>query len=50
MAQVVLLGALSRRPSAPASVQAYAGDVLWGGLFFLLAAWWWPRAGSVRLA
>jgi hypothetical protein len=46
---VVLLGALSRRPFAPALVQAYVGDVLWGSLFFLLAAWLWPRATSVKL-
>lgn len=47
---MVLLGALSRRPSAPALVQAYVGDVLWGSLFFLLAAWAWPRASTLRLA
>lgn len=47
---MVALGALSRRPSAPALIQAYVGDVLWGSLFFCLAAWAWPRASSFRLA
>jgi len=47
---VTALGLGSRRPSAPAFVQAYAGDVLWGALFFLLYALVWPRKRALELA
>ena len=50
VAFVIALGLGSRRPAAPAFVQAYAGDVLWGVLFFLLYAVVWPRKGALVLA
>lgn len=49
-AGVVALGMGTRRPFAPPFVQLYVGDVLWGALFFLLAAWLWPRQSSLVLA
>jgi hypothetical protein len=50
IAVVIGLGLSCRRPSAPAFVQLYLGDVLWGSLFFLLLTLLWPRRGSWRLA
>lgn len=47
---VVTLGIGTRRPFAPPIVQLYVGDVLWGALFFLLAALAWPRRSSLLLA
>jgi len=47
---VIALGLASRRPNAPAVVVAYAGDVLWGALFFLLYALLWPRKPALALA
>ncbi len=49
-ALVVVLGMATRRPFAPSFVQLYVGDVLWGALFFLLAALAWPRRSSSALA
>lgn len=48
-ALTITLGLGSRRPGAPALVQAYAGDVLWGVLFFLLYASIWPKRATVVL-
>ncbi len=49
IALVIPLGLGSRHPDLPVFVQLYAGDVLWGALFFLLYAWLWPNASSRRL-
>jgi hypothetical protein len=49
-AGVIALGLASRRPGAPAFVVAYAGDVLWGVLFFLLYALLWPGKRALALA
>jgi hypothetical protein len=43
------LGLASRRPSMPEFLVLYAGDILWGALFFLLAALLAPSATSIRL-
>jgi hypothetical protein len=50
VAVVIALGLASRRPGLPAFVQAYAGDVLWGVLFFVLYAVVWPGKGALALA
>jgi hypothetical protein len=47
---VIALGLASRRPGAPAFVLAYAGDALWGALFFLLSALVRPRGSALSLA
>jgi hypothetical protein len=47
---VIVLGLSTRRPLAPALVQLYLGDVLWGALFFLLGALAWPRRSSWAIA
>ena len=47
---MIALGLTSRRPGAPAVVVDYAGDVLWGSLFFLLYALIWPRRTCLWLA
>jgi Protein of unknown function (DUF2809) len=47
---VIALGLASRRRGVPGFVQAYAGDVLWGSLFFLLYALSWPRKPALALA
>jgi hypothetical protein len=50
IALVIGLGLACRRPWAPAFVQLYLGDVLWGALFYLLFAWAWPRRSSSFVA
>lgn len=47
---VVALGLACRTSLAPALVQKYLGDVLWGALFFLLLAGWRPAMPWWRLA
>ena len=47
---VIALGLASRRPGVPGFVLAYAGDTLWGVLFFLLSALVWPRGSALSLA
>jgi hypothetical protein len=51
-AATVALGLASRRfrRALPAFVGAYAGDVLWAAMVYLLAAAVWPRASVRRLA
>lgn len=51
-AATVALGLASRRfrRVLPAFVGAYAGDVLWAAMAYLLAAAIWPRASVRRLA
>jgi hypothetical protein len=51
-AATVALGLASRRfrSALPAFVGAYAGDVLWAAMVYLLAAAVWPRASVRRLA
>jgi hypothetical protein len=46
---LVALGLGSRRPGMPEFCVLYVGDVLWGALFFVLAALVWPSARTVRL-
>jgi hypothetical protein len=46
---LVALGLGSRRPGMPAFCVLYAGDVLWGAMFFTLAAWLRPRATTFQL-
>ena len=46
---LVSIGLASRRPGLPEFVLDYAGDVLWGALFFVLCAGVWPRARVGRL-
>ena len=46
---VIVLGLGSRRALMPDFVKTYAGDVLWGVLFFALGAYGWPKCASVRL-
>jgi len=43
---LVLLGWVSRRQAMPAFIVLYAGDVLWGSLFYVLFIWSLPRAAS----
>ena len=46
----VSLGLASRRaPGAPPWVQLYLGDVLWGMMFFALAALVWPARSTAWL-
>lgn len=51
-AATVALGLASRRFRGvlPDAVGAYAGDVLWAAMVYLLAAAIWPRASVRRLA
>lgn len=51
-AGTVAVGLASRRfrSALPAFVGAYAGDVLWAAMVYLLAAALWPRASVRRLA
>jgi hypothetical protein len=46
---VVALGIASRHPSMPEFSILYAGDILWGALFFLLTASLAPCATTLRL-
>lgn len=46
---LVALGLASRLPFLPKFCILYVGDVLWGALFFTLAAWLGPRATTLRL-
>lgn len=48
---ILLVGAGlgSRARGMPEVVVLYAGDVLWGALFFTLGAWLWPVATPFRL-
>lgn len=46
---LIALGLASRRPGMPEFCVLYVGDVLWGALFFELAALAWPSAASLRL-
>lgn len=46
---LVALGLASRQPWLPEFCILYVGDVLWGALFFTLAAWITPRATALRL-
>lgn len=48
-ALLVVAGLGSRAPGMPGFVVLYAGDVLWGALFFALGAWLWPAATPLRL-
>src|SRR3954462_8303382 len=50
VAIVVGMGVASRHPKAPDVVRLYLGDVLWGALFWLIFACWWPRKSSFALA
>jgi len=43
---LVLLGWVSRRQAMPTFIVLYAGDVLWGSLFYVLFIWSLPRAAS----
>jgi hypothetical protein len=51
-AGTVALGLASRRfrGALPDAIGAYAGDVLWAAMVYLLAAAVWPRASVQRLA
>lgn len=49
VAALVALGLGSRWPHLPEFCILYVGDVLWGALFFTLAAWLAPRATALRL-
>ena len=49
LALLVLAGVGSRAPGMPGLVVLYAGDVLWGALFFALGAWLRPAASPHRL-
>ena len=46
---LVAVGLASRYPRLPEVCLLYVGDVLWGALFFSLAAWLTPRATTLRL-
>ena len=46
---LVAAGLASRLPLMPALCIAYVGDVLWGSLFFALAAFARPAASTLRL-
>ena len=46
---LVALGGISRLDFMPAFCIAYVGDVLWGSLFFALAAFACPAASTRRL-
>jgi len=46
---MVALGLASRRPSLPDFCILYVGDVLWGALFFTLAAWLRPASATFGL-
>lgn len=46
---LVALGLGSRRPGMPEFCVLYVGDVLWGALFFGVAAFARPAAGTLRL-
>ncbi|MES1188163.1 MAG: DUF2809 domain-containing protein [Myxococcales bacterium] len=46
---LVALGFVSRRPGVPEFCVLYVGDVLWGALFFGLAAFARPAAAPLRL-
>jgi hypothetical protein len=48
-AGIVAAGLGSRRPQCPQFVLLYVGDVLWGSLFYVLAAWVMPRARPALL-
>lgn len=51
-AATIALGLATRRfrGALPGFVGAYAGDVLWAAMVYLLAAALWPRAPARRLA
>lgn len=46
---LVALGLASRLPRLPEFSILYVGDVLWGAMFFTLAAWVAPRANTLWL-
>lgn len=49
VAALIALGLASRWPHLPEFFILYVGDVLWGALFFTLAAWLAPREATRRL-
>ncbi len=49
VAIVIALGLGSRHAVMPDFVKTYAGDFLWGVLFFALGAYLWPTCATVRL-
>jgi hypothetical protein len=46
---VIVLGLGSRHRGMPELVVQYAGDVLWGTMFFLLYSLLWPRKQAIIL-